>query len=71
MGIMDQFWILLSAGAVWVMVREAEKVDRREDARQRIAANRCLMRQRLSRSVRKNTCSTELLRLGTSNRKKN
>lgn len=56
MGIMDQIWILLSAGAVWVMVREAEKADAKAYFRRKVAENRRYMRDILIRD----TCQKQI-----------
>ncbi len=53
MGIMDQIWILLSAGAVWVMVREAEKADAKAYFRRKVAENRQHMRESILQDQQK------------------
>ena len=51
MGMMEQVWILLSAGAIWLMVREAEKADAREYVRRRVMENRQHMRESIDRAA--------------------
>lgn len=51
MGMMEQVWILLSAGAIWLMVREAEKADARAYVRRRVMENRQHMRESIDRAA--------------------
>lgn len=49
MGVMSQVWILLSAGAIWVMVQESKKADAIEYARKKVTENRKYMRKCMRR----------------------
>lgn len=62
MDVMAQVWILLSAGAIWVMVQESKKADAIEYARRKVMENRqhmrkCMIRERYQiRDERKKIC---------------